>query len=89
MGSAAYAAGPLGYLVAGPLIESWGVQRTFLVLALVLLVVTVLAAFLPSLRGLDDAPLPGSAADPRPDPRTANPHRRLAEAEEIVAARLD
>jgi MFS family permease len=89
MGSAAYAAGPLGYLVAGPLIEWLGVQRTFLVLALLLLAVTVTAAFLPALRGLDDAPLPGSAADPRPDQRTVNPDRRLAEAEEIVASRVD
>jgi MFS family permease len=89
MGSAAYAAGPLGYLVAGPLIEWWGLPRTFLVLAVLLLAVTTLAAFLPSLRGLDDPPLPGSAADPRPDPRSANPDRRLAEAEEIVASRFD
>ncbi|MFN8169468.1 MAG: MFS transporter [Candidatus Nanopelagicales bacterium] len=89
MGSAAYAAGPLGYLIAGPLIEAFGVQRTFLVLAVLLLAVTTLSAFLPSLRGLDDPPLPGSAADPRPDPRSINPDRRLADAEEIVASRVD
>lgn len=60
MGSAAYAAGPLGYLVAAPLVQALGVQRTFLVLAVLLLGMSIVSLFLPSLRGLDDDPLPTS-----------------------------
>jgi MFS family permease len=63
MGSAAYAAGPLGYLLVAPLAQSLGFQHTFLVLA-VLLAVSLVSAFLPSLRGLDDAPLPASGLVP-------------------------
>ena len=63
MGSAAYAAGPVGYLVAGPLIDRFGVQHVFVGFALLLLVVSVASAFLPSLEGLDDPPLPGAAVD--------------------------
>jgi MFS family permease len=63
MGSAAYAAGPVGYLVAGPLIDRFGVQHVFLGFAVLLLVVSVAAAFMPSLRGLDDPPVPGAAVD--------------------------
>ncbi|MGL5808948.1 MAG: MFS transporter, partial [Nocardioides sp.] len=57
MGSAAYVAGPLGYLVAGPLIDAIGVRSTFLGIAVVLLAVTICSAFLRSLRGLDDPPV--------------------------------
>lgn len=64
MGSAAYAAGPLGYLLAAPLVQSLGVQRSFLALAVVLLAVSLVSAFLPSLRGLDDDPLPASGLVP-------------------------
>lgn len=63
MGSAAYAAGPLGYLVAAPLVQSLGVQHTFLVLAVLLLLVSIVSVFLPALRGLDDAPLATSGLD--------------------------
>jgi MFS family permease len=63
MGSIGYAAGPLGYLVAGPLLDRLGVAHVFLGFALLLLVVSVGAVFLPSLRGLDDPPLPGAAVD--------------------------
>ena len=58
MGSAAYAAGPLGYLVAAPLVQRLGVQHTFLALAVLLLAVSVASGFLPSLRRLDDPPRP-------------------------------
>jgi MFS family permease len=82
MGSAAYAAGPLGYLVAGPLVDSWGAQPVFLLLTVLLLVASAATAFLPSLRGLDDPPLPGSAA--HLDLRSLSPDLRLAEAEQVA-----
>jgi MFS family permease len=84
MGSAAYAAGPLGYLVAGPLIDRYGVQHVFLCLALVLLAVSLGAAFLPSLRGLDDAPVPGSVIDVSLDVHDLDPDYRTVEAERIA-----
>jgi len=73
MGSAAYAAGPIGYLVAGPLVAAWGAQAVFVLLAVLLLVVSVATAFLPTLRRLDDPPLPGSAALPFPERVTVAP----------------
>ena len=56
MGSLAYAAGPLGLIVAGPLADAAGLKTTFLALALPMLVIGVIAIFLPSLRELDRAP---------------------------------
>ncbi len=53
MGSLAYAAGPLGLLLAGPLADSAGLRTTFLALALPMLVIGVVAVALPSLRELD------------------------------------
>jgi H+ antiporter protein len=53
MGSLAYAAGPLGLLLAGPLADSAGLHATFLALALPMLAIGVIAAALPSLRDLD------------------------------------
>lgn len=53
MGSLAYAAGPLGLLLAGPLADSAGLHTTFLALALPMLVIGVVAVALPSLRELD------------------------------------
>lgn len=85
MGSAAYAAGPLGYLVAGPLIEAWGPQPVFLLMSSLLLVVSVATAFLPVLRHLDDAPVPGSAGAPHVDAHLLDPDLRRVEAEQIVA----
>ena len=73
MGSAAYAAGPIGYLVAGPLVETWGAQAVFVLLAVLLLVASVATAFLPILHRLDDPALPGSAALPFPDRVTIPP----------------
>jgi MFS family permease len=66
MGSAAYAAGPLGYLVAGPLVEAWGAQAVFVLFTALLLLVSVATAFLPALHRLDDPPVLGSAALPFP-----------------------
>jgi H+ antiporter protein len=53
MGSLAYAAGPLGLILAGPLADSAGLQTTFLALSLPMLVIGIIAVFLPSLRDLD------------------------------------
>ncbi|HYO41993.1 MAG TPA: MFS transporter [Candidatus Limnocylindrales bacterium] len=63
MGASAYAAGPVGYLAAGPAIEAWGPQPVFVALGVVLLAVCIASAFVPALHGLDDPPMPGSAAD--------------------------
>jgi H+ antiporter protein len=53
MGSLAYAAGPLGLIVAGPLADSAGLHATFLALSLPMLLLGVIAVFLPALRELD------------------------------------
>ncbi|MDT5016249.1 MAG: hypothetical protein QOD39_2409, partial [Mycobacterium sp.] len=56
MGSLAYAAGPLGLIVAGPLADAAGLHATFLALALPMLVLGVIAVFLPALRELNRPP---------------------------------
>ena len=56
MGSLAYAAGPLGLIVAGPLADSTGLHTTFLALSLPMLALGVAAVFLPALRELDAEP---------------------------------
>jgi H+ antiporter protein len=56
MGSLAYAAGPLGLVVAGPLADAAGLHVTFLALSLPMLLLGVVAIFLPALRHLDDTP---------------------------------
>ncbi|MDF2824567.1 MAG: Antiporter protein, partial [Mycobacterium sp.] len=56
MGSLAYAAGPLGLVVAGPLADSAGLQVTFLALSLPMLLIGVIAVFMGSLRELDRTP---------------------------------
>lgn len=61
MGSLAYAAGPLGLIIAGPLADTAGLEKTFFALSLPMLVLGVTALFLPALRGLDHPPpSPGS-----------------------------
>ncbi|ULE31533.1 MFS transporter [Mycobacterium sp. IDR2000157661] len=55
MGSLAYAAGPLGLIIAGPLADSAGLHVTFLALSLPMLLLGVVAFFLPALRELDRA----------------------------------
>jgi H+ antiporter protein len=57
MGSLAYAAGPLGLVLAGPLADSAGLHATFLALALPMLLLGVVAVWLPALRDLDRAPV--------------------------------
>jgi H+ antiporter protein len=56
MGSLAYAAGPLGLILAGPLADAAGLEATFLALSLPMVVIGVIALGLPSLRELDRAP---------------------------------
>jgi len=56
MGSLAYAAGPLGLVVAGPLADTAGLHVTFLALALPMLLLAVAAVFAPALRHLDHEP---------------------------------
>ncbi len=59
--SLAYAAGPIGFLLVGPLIELAGLRTTFVALALVLLAVAIAAPFVRALRGLDDTEAPAPA----------------------------
>ncbi len=56
MGSLAYAAGPLGLILAGPLADTAGLHTTFLALSVPMLVTGIMAVFLPALRRLDDPP---------------------------------
>ena len=56
MGSLAYAAGPLGLVVAGPLADAAGLHATFLALSLPMLMLGVIAVFLPALHELDRPP---------------------------------
>ncbi|KUH86428.1 MULTISPECIES: MFS transporter [unclassified Mycobacterium] len=56
MGSLAYAAGPLGLIVAGPLADAAGLHLTFLALALPMLLLGIVAVFLSALRELDRPP---------------------------------
>jgi len=61
-GSVANVAGPLGYLIAGPLITAIDVERAFQVMAVLVFIASASAVFMGSLRRLDDPPIPGSAA---------------------------
>lgn len=60
--SSEYAAGPLGYLLAGPLVEWLGVRGAFLVLAVAVLAVALAAVRVQSLRAFDQPPAVRSAA---------------------------
>jgi len=54
--AAEYAAGPVGYLLAGPTVDAFGVRPAFLGLAAALLLVALGTTLLPSLRMLGDLP---------------------------------
>ena len=54
--AAEYAAGPVGYLLAGPAVDAFGVRAAFLGLAAALLLVALGITLLPSLRLLGDLP---------------------------------
>ncbi len=64
MGSLAYAAGPLGLVLAGPLADAAGLHVTFLALSLPMLLLGVVAVFLPALRDLDREPSAEEGATP-------------------------
>ena len=56
MGSLAYAAGPLGLILAGPLADAAGLGATFFALSLPMVALGIVALVLPSLRELDAEP---------------------------------
>lgn len=89
--STAFAAGPLGLLAAGPMVDGTGVRTAALVFAGLVLVVAVTGFVVPALHGLDDlrepthaVPVtgtPGDAGTTRPDAApgrlgSPNPSRR-------------
>lgn len=53
MTSLAYAAGPLGFTLAGPLTDAAGLRTTFLVLAIPMIAIGLVSLRVPSLRDLD------------------------------------
>jgi MFS family permease len=58
--SAAYVAGPIGYLISGPMVEFLGLQVAFVIMSAGVLGVGLSTWFLPSLRHMDDTVgLPG------------------------------
>jgi MFS family permease len=71
--SLGYAAGPLGYLVAGPLIEWLGVRPAFVALAVSLFVVALSAVAVSSLRAFDDPPRFPAAPEPHHEPAAPGP----------------
>ncbi|MGC4193129.1 MAG: MFS transporter [Thermomicrobiales bacterium] len=58
MSSLAYAAGPLGYLVAGPLIDHLGLRKAFILLAVLITVVAIAGLLVRSLHDLDTLVVP-------------------------------
>ena len=56
MTSMAYAAGPVGFMLAGPLVDSFGLRVAFLGLALPIVVIGLLCPWIPALRELDRTP---------------------------------
>ena len=63
MTSLAYAAGPLGFMLAGPLADAFGLRTTFLALAVPMIVIGAVAVLLPSLHELDRAAAPAVGSD--------------------------
>ena len=53
MTSLAYAAGPLGFMLAGPLADAFGLKITFLALAIPMIAIGLVSVRLPSLHDLD------------------------------------
>lgn len=56
MTSMTYSAGPVGFMLAGPMIDGFGLRATFLVLAVPILLIGMVAPWIPALRELDAAP---------------------------------
>ena len=63
MTSLAYSAGPLGFMLAGPLADAFGLRTTFLALAIPMMAIGAVAVVLPSLRELDRAAAPAVGPD--------------------------
>jgi MFS family permease len=55
MTSMTYAAGPVGFMLAGPMIDKFGLRFTFLALAIPILVIGLVAPWITALRQLDEA----------------------------------
>jgi H+ antiporter protein len=55
MTSMTYAAGPVGFMLAGPMIDAFGLSFTFLALAVPILLIGLAAPWIPALRQLDEA----------------------------------
>lgn len=55
MTSMAYAAGPVGFMLAGPLVDTFGLTAAFLGLAVPILVIALVCPWLPALRELDQS----------------------------------
>jgi MFS family permease len=53
MTSMAYAAGPLGFMLAGPLVDAFGLRTTFLALGIPMIAIGLVSLFLRSLHELD------------------------------------
>lgn len=64
MTSMAYTAGPVGFMLAGPLVDSFGLKAAFLGLAIPILVIALTCPWIPALRDLDHDP-----GGPSPDGR--------------------
>lgn len=56
MTSMTYAAGPVGFMLAGPLVDAFGLKITFLVLAVPILLIGLAAPWISALRELDNPP---------------------------------
>ena len=59
MTSMAYAAGPVGFIIAGPLVDVFGLTTAFLALALPVLLLAITCVWVPALRELDRDPADG------------------------------
>lgn len=67
LSSSMYAAGPLGYVIVGPLVEAFGVEEVFVAIGAGIVVIALSSALLPSLRALDDAELDEIADEVEPE----------------------
>ena len=56
MTSMTYAAGPVGFMLAGPMIDAFGLSATFLALAVPILLIGLVAPWIHALRELDRVP---------------------------------
>jgi MFS family permease len=65
--STQYTAGPLGFLLVGPLVGAFGVEEVFLAIGISIMVVASSAFVLPSLRELDDPALDAMAGHEGPE----------------------